>query len=212
MRRVSKGNPSGGQFARHPTPDTPDVSVALLDPPALPSPNTDPTRIEMWHYVALRQAAHESPSDEEPWALDRDCAYEQVSEPTPKPNGLWLELRDSDYGWLEFCAEHDFGEDAYEMQTVTVDTTKLLVLESPSDLDARYVEHSQFLEQPLPRWDLVANDYAGVVFPNYSKAPAKRLLWWYNIDVSSACIWDLAAIQTTRPQGTARVERPARDW
>ena len=112
-----------------------------------------------------------------------------------KPVGLWLSVGTA---WLDWCQAEHFRPGKWRWATpVRVDADKLLPVRSAAEAAALTKPHGS-APFAVPDWRAVAREYAGVLFNPYSRAEALfssgAPLWYYAVDVPSACVWDASAI------------------
>ena len=116
-----------------------------------------------------------------------------------KPSGLWLAVpsinRDA---WWDWCADtRNYGGDRWRSQ-VTVDVSRLLVINNPDRLHALYGIETD-TESEIG-WDLISDVYSGIVVYPYTVRWGRTRpppTWWNNWDCSSGCVWDLTAVVDT---------------
>ncbi len=141
--------------------------------------------------------------------VERVYAVEQPVMPPrdfgPKPKGLWLSDED-DYGWREWCADNDFGDDrlkiAHEV-TIATDARVLTItsahgLDAFTDLYGAPVDDRRFAY--WIDWPAVAQVHQGILITPYiyARRMAPEATWYYPWDCASGCIWDPAAIASIK--------------
>lgn len=133
-----------------------------------------------------------------------------------KPTGLWVSDED-DHGWFKWCKGERFRlEDlAYEYDVTLSDKANILYISNSSQLQAfqdRYIdtrpesvnymlrhsprpgEYSPFVHEL--RWDLVAQDYDGIIITPYLwDERLGHKMWYYGWDCASGCIWNAKAVK-----------------
>jgi hypothetical protein len=120
---------------------------------------------------------------------------DQLDGPEWKPKGFWFASDSEWVDWVENEAPHWKGDNLY---TVEVDESKCLVL---NDIDDLYRFSNKYGVQgsvgTMINWNKVANDYSGVIIPNYIHEARmnSRTDWYYTWDVGSGCVWDNSAIK-----------------
>lgn len=135
----------------------------------------------------------------EGWKLNRNYVYLQRHF---KPRGLWLS-DESDFGWKEWCESEEFGLErlASATQFSFTDDANILHLKNLDDVmafakewdDGKYPDHPYMSGID---WEGLSFVYDGILITPYLKSWDLRLPTWYlGWDVSSACVWNLNAIE-----------------
>ena len=157
-----------------------------------------------WHYPTdrIKSGGIEDFVRVDRWRFDPDRVY--VQEPpdglTAKPAGLWLSMpADSPSGrdaWREYCRIAALWPSQCWRFPVTVDTSSLLALDTPSDIPRRWLlplsDDDVF---PDPDWAQIASEVPGVLLPAASVLDNEQNCgWWGTIDAASGCVWDLSCV------------------
>lgn len=139
-----------------------------------------------------------------------------------KPNGLWISsLGEESCSWESYLLNRDgYGKEElfqrfYYYQVKLDHYANLLHIHDYNEaveFTNEYLynsEDSAFNE--FPSWVRVANEYDGIMCFPYSKnfdchlfglkseiETQAKLLWYYSLDCESGCIWNPAAIESTK--------------
>jgi hypothetical protein len=132
-----------------------------------------------------------------------DTAWQYEQEVWFKPRGLWLSDGDE---WKQWCESEDFHLDeiTHRHEIVLADGWDILTLGTEQELRDFTKEYGKELLPGLSMqyidWARVVDDYDGVIFsPYHWHLRFDMDIFWYNtIDVSSACIWNVEAIESIR--------------
>lgn len=128
--------------------------------------------------------------------LDLTWTYSQ-KEKSIKPRGLWYGIN---YEWLEWCKGNFSIHN--EMIEINIDSSKILLIENPQQLYSlmgifgyNIVEGVKYID-----WEKLSKYYSGIEFQNYHQTKNSFDLhnlptWFYTLDCSSGCIWDLSVIK-----------------
>lgn len=135
----------------------------------------------------------------EPWLFQSDRGYEQRDRPDAKPRGFWLSVDDD---WRRWCESEEMGHwVAGGTVEFAVDTERLLILDTPYDIDQFTKGYQPEGENPaykmcLIDWQRVADRYAGIIIAPYqwSRRYEMSTMWYYGWDCASACFWDLSVL------------------
>jgi len=114
---------------------------------------------------------------------------------THKPAGLWYTINEE---WLEWCKiEMPGWINKYQFE-LDIDLSKILMIKNTIDLklfNKKYTNSALGIE-----WNKVAEKYDGIEIQNYSYLMNHVKydsipLWVWGWDISSGCIWNLAALK-----------------
>jgi hypothetical protein len=134
--------------------------------------------------------------------LELSMTYKQIKDGY-KPRGLWYALENE---WLEWCfgnMPHWIKENTVKLE---IDNSKIITITTFKDLISF---NNTYKTNPFDDnfityidWEQVAKDYTGIEVHNYHQIKWKdsnMLLpsWFYGLDVSGGCIWDLSIIKKT---------------
>ena len=129
-----------------------------------------------------------------------------------KPFAFWLSDEDG-FGWSSWCereAYRGFGGRGYDFQ---VDADRLLVVRGLDDLPVdvfgeQNADHwTNCRSRVPPRWDLLAQCYAGILVYPHEFAEWKdtaAALWLVSWDCDSAAVWDLSAVRLIAERADSR--------
>lgn len=128
-----------------------------------------------------------------------------------KPEGLWVSDED-DFGWREWCEGEEFGLDRFVHATEIIlkPDPGVLMISTPAQLVefhktyGRKIQGFDTLE--LMAWREVASQYTGIIITPYQWSQRLSMMWYYGWDCASGCIWDPAAIETTREYNHAETK------
>ena len=120
-----------------------------------------------------------------------------------KPHGLWVSVEDGN-GWADWCRTEEFNVESlgYCYKLVLSPDARILTLENIDDIEAfqKWYGHRKHEFIHTLNWERVAQDgFQGVMFAPYEKELSYMRVdktWYYSIDCSSGCIWDLSVIDT----------------
>lgn len=137
----------------------------------------------------------------EDWTFDPTTTYSQdVTRPSGmKPHGFWLSVDDD---WKRWC-DDDSGWELTPPHLFGVDMERVLHLETSGDIldftRAYGIYEDRVSGAPYVykiRWDVVAEQYAGIVIAPYCWPMRLDMEcgWYYCWDCASGCIWDLSVL------------------
>ena len=129
-----------------------------------------------------------------------------------RPNGIWFSV---DNSWIDWCSENHHGNSisdfAYEL---TFDETDILKITELEDLK---ITHMRYNTPKGFDWTNIYLEYDGFVIQNHKKIAEEneqsireneyinsprsanaKYSWFYGLDCSCGCIWNIEAIQTWR--------------
>jgi len=126
-----------------------------------------------------------------------DFTYNYVQSNKMKPVGLWYSIN---YEWLEWC--RDNFRIHKEILEIEIDLSNVLVIDSVSKLKSLIREFGYFIVEGVKYidWRKLSKRYSGIEFVNYNEIRNQLSIldlptWFYRLDVSSGCIWDLSVIK-----------------
>jgi hypothetical protein len=123
--------------------------------------------------------------------LDLNRAYTQTAHNLAfhKPNGLWLSVTGI-YDWEKYCLKNNYNlmNLKYEFQVKLNPHAKILVLHNNAALDV-------FEKNYAYRWEEIIKDYQGLVLSHILPKLYNMNLWCDSWRCTSACIWDLQAVE-----------------
>ena len=151
---------------------------------------TLPTSYEYIHYTG-----------ENFTALDLNRTYNQYTEKLAfnTPNGLWVSVAGI-HDWEQYCRENNNRLEAlqYEFQVLLKPQAKILILHNNSAFEGFIKEFGHYKEKYFDlsiRWDEIINNYQGIVLPHVFPQLMNMFHWHKTWCCSSACIWDLQAVE-----------------
>lgn len=117
-----------------------------------------------------------------------------------KPRGLWYSI---DNEWLDWCKGNEFYT-AKGLIEIEIDTTQIMVIQTRQQLDLFIDKFGYNLTSRVKYidWQKLATVHSGVEFRDFYKIRSgfRSLLdlptWYYALDCSSGCIWDLSIIKS----------------
>jgi hypothetical protein len=117
-----------------------------------------------------------------------------------KPKGLWYAI---DEAWVIWCASEmpEWIAPPLYRYRLTLDVSRLLRLQTDRDV----LNFNRAYSEPYPgsssltfiNWRRVAATFAGIEVAPYHyslRLSDINLLWYCGWDVSSGCVWDVAAV------------------
>jgi hypothetical protein len=124
-----------------------------------------------------------------------DFTYNYVQSNKMKPVGLWYSIN---YEWLEWCRDNF----RIHKEILEIDLSNVLVIDSVSKLKSLIREFGYFIVEGVKYidWRKLSKRYSGIEFVNYNEIRNQLSIldlptWFYGLDVSSGCIWDLSVIK-----------------
>jgi hypothetical protein len=122
-----------------------------------------------------------------------------------KPGGLWVSVEGPD-DWPAWCAAENFrSEEDFAWATeVTVIPELTLLLSSAEEIDIftdRYVSKDAPKYARTVNWDLVSNDWHGLIIAPYcwERRMTEHTFWYYGWDCASGVIWNKRAVAGLNP-------------
>lgn len=124
-----------------------------------------------------------------------------------KPEGFWFSVQTGEpdwTGWFEWCRAENFRDiDTQKSHRIEVDPSRMLCV-GPADLrwfNETFGERRRIGDRLLSgtfiRWDLVADQFAGIEISPYAwDLRDSDLRWYYGWDCASGCIWDTSIIKS----------------
>jgi len=164
-----------------------------------------PTSYEYIHYTGKNIAA-----------IDLNRTYTQTAENLEfhTLNGLWLSIAGKN-DWEQYCLKnnHNLYNLKYEFQVKPKPHAKILILDSDDayknfeKIYGCYAESSETHGKNRPRafsirWDKIIEDYQGLALPRVLPKLNNRGIFNDTWCCTSACIWDLQAVEKTERLGT----------
>jgi hypothetical protein len=124
-----------------------------------------------------------------------------------KPIGTWLSVpAGGGPDWPQWCRREAWRlEHLAYCHTLTLDTSRVLMVDSLAKLDALHasLELHPAMPEPLvprrgmlmfPDWRPFAGRYAGIVIAPYQVERRHDYVWYNTWDCASACVWDPSAL------------------
>lgn len=139
-------------------------------------------------------------------SLSLKIKYKQFNQ-SFKPTGLWYSIDD---GWAEWCYSSMPKWIKKYSHYLEMDLSKVLILESPTDLQV-FEDVYSFIDQSgyrCPDWKKVSENYSGIEIRNFHQLRLTRdanylsRLWFYGWDISGGCIWDLSCVKSLKVEIT----------
>jgi len=132
--------------------------------------------------------------------LDLNRAYTQTAENLAlhRPNGLWLSVTGiSD--WEKYCLKNNYNlmNLKYEFQVKLKPNAKVLILHSNAafeNFEKKYACYPEGMEISI-RWEEIIKGYQGLVLSYVMPKLRAMNLWYDTWCCTSACIWDLSAVE-----------------
>jgi len=138
--------------------------------------------------------------------LDLNRAYEQYDGRLAfhTPNGLWLSVTGI-HDWERYCRENNCRLDAlqYEFQVLLKPQANILMLHKNAALEGFLKEYGCKKENYFDfsiRWREVISNYQGIVLPRVFPRLMNMFSWHKTWCCTSACIWDLQAVERVEKQ------------
>lgn len=126
-----------------------------------------------------------------------DFTFDYTQSNKMKPVGLWYSIN---YEWLEWC--RDNFSIHKEILEIEIDLSNVLVIDSVLKLKSLIEEFGYFIVEGVKYidWQKLSKRYSGIEFVNYTEIRNQLSVldlptWFYGLDVSSGCIWDLSVIK-----------------
>lgn len=120
-----------------------------------------------------------------------------------KPSGFWFS---KDKEWLEWCLEESMfiGENSYCYQ-LDIDMKNFIQIDTFDKLIQfqELYEQKHGINKNYIDWNKIKEKYDGIFFDNYKQIKLEcnklrllnKLIWFYGIDVSSGCIFNVDCIK-----------------
>lgn len=117
-----------------------------------------------------------------------------------KPFGFWLS-DDSDLGWAQWWRDNSWDDELGFIRHVVelAPDANILTLTTADEVRALHPASKGFSVD----WSDIVASYDGIAITPYQWACRLPVDWYYCWDVASACIWNLDAIASIRPQEAA---------
>jgi hypothetical protein len=153
------------------------------------------SELELRHYAS------------KPFVFDRDRVYEQKKpHGFGKPVGFWVSVAGAD-DWAAWCESEGYGIGGFEHRVTLDPGANVLVIDTPSDIEAFHEKYSVETEfeararSLFPRatwpvdWRKVVQDFDGLVIAPYQYSLRfDGPEWYYGWDCASGCIWSAHAV------------------
>jgi len=117
------------------------------------------------------------------------------------PNGLWLSITGKN-DWIEYCLRNDLYIDNMksEFQVFLKSDAEILILNNSASLESLTKEYGYYSENKkddlLFRWDKIIMNYQGIALPTLKFPKLPNMATWHKVwCCTSACIWDLQAVE-----------------
>jgi len=162
-----------------------------------------PTSYEYIHYTG-----------EEIDTLDLNRAYTQTAEKLAShtPNGLWLSITGIN-DWETYCLKNNYNlaNLKNEFQVKLKPHAQMLILYDDAafdDFEKKYGYYAEGTEIHgkdrafSVRWDEIIKDYQGLALPHIFPQLNTKGAWYDTWRCTSACIWDLQAVEKIEKLGT----------
>jgi hypothetical protein len=149
-------------------------------------------------------------------SLDLSRTYTQTAEKLAlhTPNGLWLSITGIN-DWENYCLKnnHNLMNLKYEFQVKLKPQAKIFIVHNTDALEdfeetyAYYPEDSKLHEKNYApalsiRWEKLFRHYQGLAQPNVMPKSNNMGLWYDTWRCTSACIWDLQAVEKVEKLST----------
>lgn len=128
--------------------------------------------------------------------LDLTFNYSQKNK--MKPVGLWYSI---DYEWLEWC--RDNFQTHENIIKIELDLSNILVIDSIEKLKTLINDYGYFIVAGIKYidWTKLSKSYSGIEFRNFHQIKSSLAIldlptWFYGLDCSSGCVWDLKEIKS----------------
>jgi hypothetical protein len=138
--------------------------------------------------------------------LDLKRAYEQYTEKLAfhTPNGLWLSVTGV-HDWEQHCRKNNCRPDAlqYEFQVLLKPRANILMLHNNAVFEGLIKEYGQKKENCFDfsiRWNEIISNYQGIALPHVFPQLLNMFSWHKTWCCTSACIWDLQAVDRVEKQ------------
>ena len=123
--------------------------------------------------------------------IDLSRTYIQTAERLASymPNGLWLSIAGIN-DWEKYCFKNNYNllNLRYEFQVKLKPRAKILILQNTDAFE-------NFEETYAYRWEAIIKDHQGLALPRVMPQMRNRGLWNDAWCCTSACIWDLQAVE-----------------
>jgi len=117
------------------------------------------------------------------------------------PNGLWLSITGL-HDWEKYAIKNNLNpiDFKHEFLVELKPAARILVLYNIALFEDFKKKYGYFTEQGrhvfLIHWEEIIKDYQGISFPHLYLEQCNMLLWQRLLCCTSACIWDLQAVET----------------
>ena len=138
--------------------------------------------------------------------LDLNRSYAQYTEKLAfhTPNGLWLSVTGI-HDWERYCRKNNCRLDAlqYEFQILLKPRARILMLHNKTAFESFIKEYGRYKENYFDlsiRWKEIINNYQGIAMLHVFPELTNMFRWYKTWCCTSACIWDLQAIERVEKQ------------
>jgi hypothetical protein len=138
--------------------------------------------------------------------LDLNRAYDQHAEKLAfhSPNGLWLSVTGI-HDWERYCRKNNCRLDAlrYEFQILVKPRARIIVLHNKNAFESFIGEYGRRKDNYFDisiRWKEIIRNYQGIALPRVFPKLTYMFSWHKTWCCTSACIWDLQAIERVEKQ------------
>jgi hypothetical protein len=136
-------------------------------------------------------------------AFDLNRTYTQTDKDLAQntPHGLWLSITGI-HDWEKYILKNNLNPVNLEHEFLVKlkPSAKILVLYNTALFNDFTKKYGYFREQGrlvfLIRWEELIKDYQGIAFPHLFLKHFNMLLWQRLLCCTSACVWDLQAVET----------------
>jgi len=147
--------------------------------------------------------------------LDLSRAYTQTAEKLAShtPSGLWLSIAGIN-DWETYCLRnnHNLKSLKYEFQVKPKPQAKILILYNDDAFEDFEKKYGYYGENDAfsVHWDEIIKDYQGLALPHVFPQLNRKGPWYDTWCCTSACIWDLQAVEKIERLGALK-KIPAAD-
>jgi len=138
--------------------------------------------------------------------LDLNRSYAQYTEKLAfhTPNGLWLSVTGI-HDWERYCRKNNCRLDAlqYEFQILLKPRARILMLHNKTAFESFIKEYGRYKENYFDlsiRWKEIISNYQGIALLHVFPELMNMFSWYKTWCCTSACIWDLQAIERAEKQ------------
>jgi hypothetical protein len=138
--------------------------------------------------------------------IDLNRAYSQYTGKLAfnSPNGLWLSIAGI-HDWERYCLENNCRLDALksEFQILLKPQARILILHDKTAFEGFIKEYGRCKEKYFDlsiKWEKIISNYQGIAMPRVFPALMNMFSWYKTWCCTSACIWDLQAVEKVEKQ------------